>query len=635
MEIVEHLRNLMAVETMEQKNSPRVVIVGSGFGGLVAARTLARSPVKITLVDRQNFHTFQPLLYQVATAGLSPGEIAAPIRWILRNRRNVEVLMAEVQDFDLARKVVKLADGELAYDYLIVAAGASHAYFGHDEWEPFAPGLKTIEDALELRRRVLLAFELAERQAASGKEQVQLNFVVVGGGPTGVELAGTLAEIARRALANEFRTIDPRKTRIILLEGGPRVLPAYPEDLSRSAEEQLRKLGVEVHTSALVTNVTPGAVHMGNTQLPAAVTLWAAGVAASPLGKKLGAPVDRAGRVLVNPDLSLPGHPEVFVIGDLAALKDENGKWLPGVAPVAMQEGKATAHNIEAELDGEARKNFHYFNKGNLATIGRAAAVAEFGKIHISGFLAWLAWLFVHVFFLIGFRNRIIVMVQWAWSYFTYERGARLITGDTHLPGWDEMLAEEMGPSEVKTNVKHPPKRSLDGAPCLPRRDAGATLRDNSAGGRLPMKPSKLLPTLCGILLGAVLGPSTPSSAEILKIVVNDTIHPITDEYIGRALSEAERNKDQALLIEMNTPGGLLESTRNIIEKILASPVPVIIYVTPSGSRAASAGFFILQSADVAAMAPGTNTGAAHPVTLGGGKMDDVMKRRWRMTPPL
>lgn len=428
---------------MDAKSKPRVVIVGGGFGGLLAARTVARNPVQVTLIDRQNFHTFQPLLYQVATAGLSPGEIAAPIRWILRRRRNVEVLMSEVQDFDLSRKVVKLPDGEVAYDYLIVASGASHAYFGHDEWEPFAPGLKTIEDALEIRRRVLLAFELAERQAADGKEQVQLNFVVVGGGPTGVELAGTLAEIARRALANEFSSIDPRKTRIVLLEGGPRILPAYPEDLSRSAEEQLRRLGVEVHTSAMVTGIAPGAVQMGKTRWPAAVILWAAGVAASPLGKKLGAPVDRAGRVLVNPDLSLPGHPEVFVIGDLAALQDEQGKWLPGVAPVAMQEGKATAHNIAAELRGEPRKNFHYFNKGNLATIGRAAAVAEFGKIHISGFVAWLAWLFIHIFFLIGFRNRIIVLVQWAWSYFTYERGARLITGDKRLPGWDELRGEE------------------------------------------------------------------------------------------------------------------------------------------------------------------------------------------------
>jgi NADH dehydrogenase len=435
---------------MDQKSNPRVVIVGAGFGGLVAARTLARDPVQITLIDRQNFHTFQPLLYQVATAGLSPGEIAAPIRWILRSRRNIEVLMSEVQDFDLARRVVRLPDGEIPYDYLVVASGASHAYFGHDEWEPLAPGLKTIEDALEIRRRVLLAFELAERQANSEKKQVQLNFVVVGGGPTGVELAGTLAEIARRALTNEFRTIDPRKTRIVLLEGGPRILPAYPEDLSRSAEEQLRRLGVEVHTSAMVTNVTPGAVHMGETQLPAAGIIWAAGVAASPLGKKLGAPVDRAGRVAVNPDLSLPGHPEIFVIGDLATLKDENGKLLPGVAPVAMQEGKATAHNIAAELRGEPRKNFRYFNKGSLATIGRAAAVAEFGKIHISGFLAWLAWLFIHVFFLIGFRNRIIVLVQWAWSYFTYERGARLITGDTHLPGWDELRAEK---TEVHTAV--------------------------------------------------------------------------------------------------------------------------------------------------------------------------------------
>jgi NADH:ubiquinone reductase (H+-translocating) len=432
---------------MDQQTKPRVVIVGAGFGGLLAARTLARYPVQITLVDRQNFHIFQPLLYQVATAGLSPDEIAAPIRWIMRSQRSVEVLMSEVRDFDLSRRVVKLEDGEVEYDYLIVAAGASHAYFGHDEWEPFAPGLKTIEDALEIRRRVLLAFELAERQAASSDdkdhEHAQLNFVVVGGGPTGVELAGTLAEISRQVLANEFRSIEPKRTRIVLLEGGPRVLPAYPEDLSRSAEEQLRHLGVEVQTSALVTQVEPGSVHIGESKLPATVILWAAGVAASPLGKKLGAPVDRAGRVLVNPDLSIPGHPEVFVVGDLAVLKDESGKWLPGVAPVAMQEGKATAHNIGNELRGEPRKNFHYWNKGSLATIGRAAAVADFGKIHVSGFLAWLSWLFIHIFFLIGFRNRLIVLIQWAWSYLTYERGAWLITGDTHLPGWKESQAEE------------------------------------------------------------------------------------------------------------------------------------------------------------------------------------------------
>jgi NADH dehydrogenase len=410
---------------------------------------MSRYPVQVTLVDRQNFHTFQPLLYQVATAGLSAGEIAAPIRWILRSRRNVEVLMSEVQGFDLSRKVVKLADAEFSYDYLIVAAGASHAYFGHDEWEPFAPGLKTIEDALEIRRRVLLAFELAEREAESDREQIQLNFVVVGGGPTGVELAGTLAEIARQVLNNEFRSIDPKKTKILLLEGGPRVLPSYPEDLSRSAEEQLRNLGVEVQTSAMVTKVEAGSVEIGNTRIPAAVILWAAGVAASPLGKKLGATLDRAGRVLVNPDLSIPGHPEVFVIGDLAALKDEHGKWLPGVSPVAIQEGRATANNIGRELRGEPRKNFHYWNKGSLATIGRAAAVADFGKIHVSGFVAWLSWLFIHIFFLIGFRNRMLVMIQWAWSYLTYERGARLITGGTHLPGWDEMVKEEIQDQKV------------------------------------------------------------------------------------------------------------------------------------------------------------------------------------------
>ena len=428
---------------MDSKTVPRVVIVGAGFGGLIAARKLATSAVQVTLIDRRNYHTFQPLLYQVATAGLSPGEIAAPIRWILRGRSNVRILMGEVEDVDVSRRVVRLVDANIPYDYLIVAAGASHAYFGHDEWEPFAPGLKTIEDALEIRRRVLLAFELAERQAAESGEQVQLNFVVVGGGPTGVELAGTLAEIARRALVNEFHSIDPERTRILLLEGGPRVLPAYPEDLSRSAEEQLRHLGVEVHTSAMVTGIEPAAVITSQTRLPAAVILWAAGVAASPLGKKLGAPVDRAGRVLVNPDLSLPGHPEVFVIGDLASLKDKNGNPLPGLAPVAMQQGKATAKNIERELRGNPRQNFHYLDKGSLATIGRAAAVAQFGKVHISGFLAWLSWLFVHILFLIGFRNRIIVLIQWAWAYFTYERGARLITGSTQLPSWNQLQSEE------------------------------------------------------------------------------------------------------------------------------------------------------------------------------------------------
>jgi NADH dehydrogenase len=442
---------------MSGRATARAVIVGAGFGGLNAARALARAPVQITVIDRKNHHTFQPLLYQVATAGLSPGEIAAPIRSILRSYKNIEVLMAEVTGFDLEHRVVQTSELAVPYDYLIVAAGASHAYFGHDDWEPLAPGLKTIEDALEIRRRVLLAFELAERQAAAGEGSAPLNFVVVGAGPTGVELAGTLAEICRHALAHEFRSIDPKRAHILLVEGGPRVLPAYAEDLSRSAQEQLQHLGVEVKTSTIVTQIEPGAVYMGDIRLEAAVILWAAGVAASPLGKRLNAPTDRAGRVLVQPDLSLPGHPEVFVIGDLASLKDENGKMLPGVAPVAMQEGRFVAKLIRREVEnskstavssaslasGElARPAFHYWDKGSLATIGRAAAVAEFGKIHISGFAAWLAWLFVHILFLIGFRNRLLVFIQWAWSYVTYERGARLITGSTSLPGWSQMRPE-------------------------------------------------------------------------------------------------------------------------------------------------------------------------------------------------
>jgi len=417
---------------------PRVVIIGAGFGGLQAAQRLTKLPVQITVIDRKNHHTFQPLLYQVATAGISPGEIAAPIRWILRGHKNVEVLLGDVVDFDLQQRRVKLADLEISYDYLIVATGAGHSYFGHDEWEPLAPGLKTIEDALEIRRRVLLAFEIAEREAVAKEPELPLNFVIVGAGPTGVELAGTLAEIARQVLRNEFASIDPRRTRIILLEGGPRILPAYAPDLSQSAVRQLEKLGVEVRSSALVTGISPGEVRVGEERIPAAVVLWAAGVAASPLGKKLGAPLDRSGRVLVNGDLSLPQHPEVFVIGDLASLKDAQGNPLPGVAPVALQEGQAVAKTIAGDLHNRPRNDFRYVDKGSLATIGRAAAIAQFRKLHISGYFAWLAWLFVHVFFLIGFRNRFIVMFQWAWSYITYERGARLITGDSTLPGWTE-----------------------------------------------------------------------------------------------------------------------------------------------------------------------------------------------------
>jgi NADH:ubiquinone reductase (H+-translocating) len=453
---------------MNGKTRPRVAIVGAGFGGLAAATALASAPVEIVVIDRQNFHTFQPLLYQVATAGLSPGEIAEPIRTILRRHKNIEVLMSDVSGFDLERRVVHTADHEVPYDALIVAAGASHAYFGHDEWEPFAPGLKTIEDALEIRRRVLLAFELAERRAFAGESEEPLNFVVVGAGPTGVELAGTLAEICRHALANDFRSIEPHRTRIYLLEGGPRVLPSYADDLSLSAQKQLEHLGVEVHTSALVTKIEPGVISIGDKRMSAAVILWAAGVAASPLGKKLGGAIDRNGRVLVNPDLSIPGHPEVFVIGDLASIKDQSGKLLPGVAPVAMSEGRFVAKTIRREVERSKspiaastnREPYRYRDKGSLATIGRAAAVAQFGKIHISGYIAWLAWLTIHIFFLIGFQNRILVLTQWAWSYLTNERGARLITGGTDLPGWEELHAQKPNPADSPQEIPIPVRKS-------------------------------------------------------------------------------------------------------------------------------------------------------------------------------
>ncbi len=414
------------------------MIVGGGFAGLYAARSLARHPVRITVVDRKNHHTFQPLLYQVATAALSPADIASPIRGILRRYKNVNVLLDEAVGFDLDRRRVKLRGLELEYDYLILASGATHAYFGHDEWAPFAPGLKTLEDALEIRRRVLLAYELAERCAASGNPARPLNFVIVGAGPTGVELAGALAEIAHQALIRDFRHIDPSMSRIILLEGGPRVLPAYPESLSRKAEAQLRRLNVEVRTSTMVTGIEAGEVVIGSERLLSAVTLWAAGVSASPLGKLLGAKTDRAGRVLVEPDLSIAGHPEVFVIGDLAAVLDNQGKPVPGVAPAAIQQGQKAAANIVCDLRQKPRSKFVYWDKGSLATIGRAAAIADMpGGIRLSGLLAWLAWLFIHVLFLIGFRNRLLVIIQWAWAYLTFQRGTRLITGNTQMPEAD------------------------------------------------------------------------------------------------------------------------------------------------------------------------------------------------------
>lgn len=416
----------MATESTKER--PRVVIIGGGFGGLNVAKKLKSAPVRITLLDRRNHHLFQPLLYQVAAAALNPSDIATPIRRILRRQKNTEVLLGEATSVDTARRVVQLEDGEVPYDYLVIATGATHSYFGKDQWARFAPGLKTIEDALLIRRRVLLAYEMAEREQDPEIQRRWLNFLIVGAGPTGVELAGALAEISRQTLDMDFRRIDPTSARIILLEGAPRVLPTYPEDLSEAARRQLVKLGVEVHTHAQVTAIDAEGATVGSEKIPARTVIWAAGVAASPLARSLGVPLDRAGRVVIEPDLSVPGHPEIFVIGDLAAARS-GGKPVPGIAPAAIQEGKHTAKNILGQLRGVGRAPFHYRDKGTLATIGRAAAVADLGRLKLSGFLAWMTWLVVHIFFLIGFRNRLLVLIEWAWSYLTTERGARLITG--------------------------------------------------------------------------------------------------------------------------------------------------------------------------------------------------------------
>lgn len=410
-----------------------MVIIGGGFGGLNAAQALRRAPVKITLLDRQNHHLFQPLLYQVATAALNPSDIASPIRRILRGQANVEVQLAEVESIDLAARNVILEDGLVPYDYLILATGATHSYFGHDEWSQFAPGLKTIEDALEIRRRVLYAFEAAEREPNAARRRTWLTFLIVGGGPTGVELAGAVSEIARHALAKDFRHIDPRQAQVVLLEGSPRLLPTFVEKLSARAREQLADLGVDIHTGQVVTSIDAGGVCIGDQRIDAHTVLWAAGVAASPLARSLGVPLDRAGRVKVEPDLTIPGHPEVYVVGDLASL-EQDGKLIPGVAPAAMQEAKHAARNIVRSVEGKTLVPFHYVDKGSLATIGRAAGIADLGRFKLSGFIAWAAWLFIHIFFLIGFRNRVIVMFDWAWSYFTYDRGARLITGRPGRP---------------------------------------------------------------------------------------------------------------------------------------------------------------------------------------------------------
>ena len=418
---------MLAPQETSGDRHPHVVIVGGGFGGLSAARALSRAPVRITLVDRRNHHVFQPLLYQVATAGLAVPDISAPIRHILRSQRNAHVILAEVTGFDLERREIVLADGRIAYDYAVVAAGAGHSYFGHDEWAPHAPGLKTMEDAVEIRRRVLLAFEHAEREEDEEEQRRWLAFAVIGAGPTGVELAGALSEIARHTLRGEFRRIQPRSARVILIEGAERVLPGYPPDLSDKARRQLEHLGVQVRTGALVREVSARGVSIGDENIAAGTVLWAAGVAASPLGRMLG-PCDRAGRLLVEPDLTVPGHPEVVVAGDLAAVTHE-GKAVPGVAPAASQMGRQAAANIVRTIGGRPRRRFVYKDKGSLATIGRKAAVAEVGGLKMWGLPAWLAWLGIHIFFLIGFRNRAVVMFEWALAYLTYARSARIVLG--------------------------------------------------------------------------------------------------------------------------------------------------------------------------------------------------------------
>jgi NADH dehydrogenase len=412
---------------------PCVVIVGGGFGGLSAAKDLAKQPFEITLIDRNNHHLFQPLLYQVATAGLSPADIASPIRHIVSGQRNLKVMLAEVSGVDLARKEVIADDRRVPYDYLVLATGARHAYFGHDDWAAFAPGLKTLDDATSLRRRILLAFERAENEDDADERARLLTFVVIGGGPTGVEMAGAIAELAKRALASDFRSIDPRSARIILVEAASRVLTPFDEKLSEAARRSLEQLGVEVRLGAAVTDCSEEGVRLGDAFISTRTIIWAAGVMASPAGRWLGAETDRAGRVKVRGDLSVPGHPEVFVIGDTAAVNDAEGTMLPGVAPVAKQQGQYVARALIARREGRTVPAFRYRDYGTLATVGRSRAVAQFGKLKVSGWLAWVLWSVAHVYFLIGFRNRFVVALNWAWSYITFERGSRLITGlDAH-----------------------------------------------------------------------------------------------------------------------------------------------------------------------------------------------------------
>ena len=409
-------------------SKPHIVIIGAGFGGLEAAKKFAGEDVRVTVVDRTNYHLFQPLLYQVATAALSPADIAAPIRAVLSKSKNMEVVLAEVQSIDVSARKVTFAEGQLDYDYLILATGARHSYFGHPEWEKLAPGLKSLEDAVEVRRRILMAFEYAEKNPDEAARKAAMTFVIIGGGPTGVEMAGAIAEIARYTLARDFRNIDPSQARVILIEGNNCVLTAFPKDLQESAMKQLADLGVEVRTGVHATNLTENGLQVGEEFIPCRVKIWAAGNAASPVGHSLGVPIDHSGRVIVNNDLTIPDHPEVQVIGDLANFSHQTGEPLPGVSPVAMQQGRHAARNILRMIEGEKPQRFWYFDKGSMATIGRNKAVADLKLVHLSGIPAWLAWLFIHIIFLVGFRNRIAVLFQWAWAYLSFNKGARLIT---------------------------------------------------------------------------------------------------------------------------------------------------------------------------------------------------------------
>ncbi len=414
------------METPAQK--PHVLIIGAGFGGLEAAKLLGNDPVCVTVIDRTNYHLFQPLLYQVATAALSPADIAAPIRGVINKYANIDVMLAEVSSIDVNAKKVRTGEQEIAYDYLILATGSRHSYFGNDQWETLAPGLKSLEDAVEVRRRLLMAFEYADKVRDEAMRKAAMTFVIIGGGPTGVEMAGAIAEIARYTLAKDYRHINPSDARVLVIEGDKRVLSSFPEDLSASALKQLQDLGVEVITGEHATNLTEEGLDVAGKFIACRVKIWAAGNTASFLGKSLGVPVDRAGRVIVNADLSIPDHPEVQVIGDLANFSHQTGKPLPGVSPVAMQQGRHAARNILAMVDGRKAQRFWYWDKGSMATIGRNKAVADLNWVHFSGLPAWLAWLFVHVIFLVGFRNRVAVLLQWAWAYFTFNKGARLIT---------------------------------------------------------------------------------------------------------------------------------------------------------------------------------------------------------------